>query len=195
MEAGAWSEYGNCSSMCGSGHHTRVRTCTDPLPRAGVKVKCSSLPLYIRIASVNRTSHARHYGILTDCNEGILKFSSIGISDGYGPMRYRPMRQDARDTALECLRQIQIDVPRRDQLFLTGCVPQLSGIDKNKRLIRADPDLKVTMGALLRHVIIVCPTSTTSKDGSVLKTHHRVSAIGFFSIDQYEETSHAKYLI
>ncbi|WAR10762.1 hypothetical protein MAR_035838 [Mya arenaria] len=101
----------------------------------------------------------------------------------------RPMRQDARDTALECLRyrsclplllqqkvlqfkerqffqvtetewyaeksisechkpgicfgqmavvslgllQIQIDVLRRDLYFLTGCVPQLSGIDKNKR--------------------------------------------------------------
>ncbi|WAR10741.1 hypothetical protein MAR_035817 [Mya arenaria] len=70
-------------------------------------------------------------------------------------------------------KQIQIEEPRRDQLFLTGCVPQLSGIDKNKRLIRAEPDLKVTMGALLRHVIIVCPTSTTSKDGEVLKTHRR----------------------
>ncbi|WAR10754.1 hypothetical protein MAR_035830 [Mya arenaria] len=38
-----------------------------------VKLNCSSLPLYIPIASVNRTSHARHYGILTDYNEGILK--------------------------------------------------------------------------------------------------------------------------
>ncbi|WAR10729.1 hypothetical protein MAR_035805 [Mya arenaria] len=38
-------------------------------------------------------------------------------------------------------------------------------------------------------------TFVNGDDGSVLKTHHRVSAIGFFSIDQYEETSHAKYLI
>ncbi|XP_052814136.1 coadhesin-like [Mya arenaria] len=31
----AWSEYSNCSSTCGSGHRTRVRTCTDPAPEGG----------------------------------------------------------------------------------------------------------------------------------------------------------------
>ncbi|WAR10753.1 hypothetical protein MAR_035829 [Mya arenaria] len=45
------------------------------------------------------------------------------------------------------LLQIQIDVPRRDQLFLTGCVPQLSGIDKNKRhLLVKSPDISHTCG-------------------------------------------------
>ncbi|WAR10722.1 hypothetical protein MAR_035798 [Mya arenaria] len=135
----------------------------------------------------------------------------------------RPLRQDARDTTLECY-----------YLRYRGCLPFLlqrksstgqgqAGEDEqmyeaeviHRRLIRADSTETLKSEGNFGSILATCDPGVSNLsmkqrflisgkrpsvihlelNGSVLKTHHRVSAIGFFWIDQYEETSHAKYLI